>query len=213
MRLVVGAVLVAILAGSAHAQSASPAPGGTSAPPTSPAIADGAPTPAGAPPFATAPVPPPPPDRPHAATNPVVEFLVGGAAGAAGLFVGAYAGYELHCAVGCRGDFAGLEGLLLGGALGLTTGAAAGVAATGSDREHKGSFAWAWLGAAAGATGAAYATRRFNSESAVALMIAGAALGGTVAFDLTRTRRPSTAVRLVPLISGGGVQLALVGAR
>jgi hypothetical protein len=45
-------------------------------------------------------------------------------------------------------------------------------------------------------------------------MIGGAALGGTVAFERTRHRRsPSTAIRLVPLITGSGVQLALVGAR
>jgi hypothetical protein len=159
-------------------------------------------------------VPPPPPDRAHAGPNPVAEFLVGGAAGAAGLFVGAFVGYEVDCARACHGDdFGGFEGLLLGGAIGLTTATAAGVAYTGSDREHAGSFVWAWLGAAAGATGAAYALRRLNNESAVALLIGGAALGSTVVFDLTRTRRPSTAVRLVPLISGGGVQLALVGVR
>lgn len=66
---------------------------------------------------------------------------------------------------------------------------------------------------ATGATGAAYALHRLDNEEAVAFVIASAALGGTLAFDLTRTRRPSTAVRLVPLITGGGVQLAIVGAR
>jgi hypothetical protein len=126
----------------------------------------------------------------------------------------------VHCAISCRNNLdedaglAGLEGLLLGAAIGLTTATAAGVAYTGSDREHAGSFGWAWLGAAAGGTAAVYAARRFNSEGAVALVIGGAALGGTVAFELTRTpRKPSTAVRLVPLITGGSVQLALVGAR
>jgi hypothetical protein len=158
-------------------------------------------------------VPPPPPDRPHASPNPVAEFLLGGVAGAAGMFAGGYIGYKLDCPSGCSNDFGGLGGLLWGAALGLTTATAAGVAYTGSDREHTGSFVWAWLGAAAGVTGVAYAARRWDNESVVALMIGGAALGGTVAFELTRTRRPSTAVRLVPLISGGGVQLALVGAR
>jgi len=223
MRLVLGAVLVAILTGSAHAQGASPspAPAGASPSPTSQANADGASSaPAGAPPSTVRPVPPPPPDGPHAAPNPIAEFLVGGAAGTAGLFVGAFVGWGVHCAIGCHaalGDAAGvegLEGLLLGAAIGLTTATAAGVAYTGSDREHAGSFGWAWFGAIAGATGAAFVARRFDSESALALMIGGATLGSTVAFNLTRTRRrPSTAVRLVPLISGGGVQLALVGVR
>ncbi len=215
MRLVLGAVLVTILAGSAHAQPASPAPAGTSPSPTPQTIADGAsPAPSGTPAPSATPVPPPPPDAPSATPNPAAEFLVGGAAGTAGLFAGAFAGYGLQCAVGCHGDLAGLEGLLLGAALGLTTATAAGVAYTGSDREHAGSFGWAWLGAAAGASGAALAARRLDSEMAVAIVIGGAALGGTVAFDLTRTRRrPQAAVRLVPLISSGGVQLALVGAR
>jgi len=136
------------------------------------------------------------------------------------LFAGAFVGWSVHCAIGCHNGvdddagLAGLEGLLLGAAIGLTTATAAGVAYTGSDREHAGSFGWAWLGAAAGGTAAVYAARRLDSEGAVALVIGGAALGGTVVFDLTRTRRkPATAVRLVPLITRGGVQLALVGAR
>jgi hypothetical protein len=153
-------------------------------------------------------------DPPHAGPSPVAEVLIGGVAGAAGLFVGAFVGYEVHCMLGCHGDFAGLPGLLIGSAIGLPTGAAAGVTYAGSDRDHAGSYVWAWLGAVAGATGALYATRRFTSEESIAFMIGGAALGGTVVFDLTRTRRrSSTAVRLVPLISGGGVQLALVGVR
>ena len=225
MRLVLGAVLVTILAGSAHAQSASPAPA-ASPPPASPASADGAspapavtpppagpPAPAVTPPSAVPPARPPRPDGPYVAPNPVAEFLIGGAAGTAGLFAGGYASYELACANGCD-DFVGLGGFLVGAALGLTTATAAGVALTGSDRDHEGSYGWAWLGAAAGATGAAFATSGVDGETAVAFMIGGAALGATVAFDLTRTRRkPSTALRLVPLISGGGVQLVLVGAR
>jgi hypothetical protein len=216
MRLVLGAALVAILAGSAHAQSASPAPGGASPPPVNPASADGAsPAPAVTPPSAVAPVPHPRPDRPYVAPNPVAEFLIGGAAGTVGLFAGAYAGgfagYELFG----HDEVAGIAGAFVGAALGLTTATAAGVALTGSDRDHEGSYGWALLGAAAGATGAAFATSQVDGETAAAfIIIGGAALGATVVFDLTRTRRkPSTAVRLVPLISGGGVQLTLVGVR
>jgi hypothetical protein len=215
MRLVLGAALVAILAGSAHAQSASPAPGGASPPPVNPASADGtSPAPAVTPPSAVAPVPHPRPDRPYVAPNPVAEFLIGGAAGTVGLFAGAYAGafagYELFG----HDEIAGLAGAYVGLALGLTTATAAGVALTGSDRDHAGSYGWAWLGAAVGATGAAFATSQADGNVVIASMIGGAALGATVMFDLTRTRRkPSTAVRLVPLISGGGVQLTLVGVR
>jgi hypothetical protein len=226
MRLVLGAVLVTILAGSAHAQGASaspaaagasPSPADTSPSSTSPAIADGA---AVTPPSAVSPLPPSPLDGSRATANPVAEFLLGGAAGTAGLFAGAFLGWGVHCTIGCHnssGDNAGLPGLgglLLGAAIGLTTSTAAVVAYTGSDREHAGSFGWAWLGAAAGGTAAVYAARRWDGEGAIALVIGGAALGSTVVFNLTRTRRgPSTAVRLVPLITGGGVQLALVGAR
>lgn len=213
MRLVLGAVLVTILAGSAHAQSASPAPV-AAPPPASPASADGAsPAPAVTPPSAVPLARPPRPDGPYVAPNPVAEFLIGGAAGTVGLFAGGFASYGLVCANGCD-DVVALGGFFVGAALGLTTATAAGVALTGSDRDHEGSFGWAWLGAAAGATAAVFATRQVDGETAVAFMIGGAALGSTVLFDLTRTRRkPSTAVRLVPLITGGGVQLTLVGVR
>jgi hypothetical protein len=226
MRLVLGAVLVLvmILAGSARAQGtpAGPPPAGTSSSPTTPPIADGAgpvtagpPAPALTPPSATPPVPPPPPDAPQLTLRPAAEVVVGGLLGTAGLVGGAFGGFALQCTIGCHGDFAGIEGLLLGAALGLATGTAAGVELAGSDHQHTGSFGWTWLGAVGGgAAGLLAAGRADNGTQATVIVIGGAALGATIAFELTRTRRgPSTAVRLVPLISGGGVQLALVGAR
>lgn len=217
MRLVLGAVLITILAGSAHAQSASASAGPTGTPPSpTPAVADGAsPAPGLTPPSATPPVPPPPPDTPRVTLRPAGEVVVGGLLGTAGLFGGAFAGFAVNCALGCPGDFGGLEGVLIGAALGLSTATAVGVVLAGSDRDHTGSFGWAWLGAAAGGTVAGLAAARVHSEmEALVIVTGGAALGATIGFELTRTRsRPRAAVRLVPLITSGGVQLALVGAR
>jgi hypothetical protein len=214
-----------ILAGSARAQSpnAGPAPTGTPSSATTPPLADGAgPVPAGAPapaltpPSATPPLPPPPPDAPRLTLRPAAEVVVGGLLGTAGLVGGALGGFVLQCTLGCHGDFAGIEGLLLGAALGLATGTAAGVELAGSDHQNTGSFGWTWLGAVGGGTAGVFAAARAdgNGTQATVMVVGGAALGATIAFELTRTRRgPSTAVRLVPLVSGGGVQLALVGAR
>jgi hypothetical protein len=226
MRLVLGALLVAALAGSAHAQGASAAPGEPPASPdraptslAAPPPAPPAPVTPGAPPATVTPAPPlRPADPADTSPNPAVQFLVGGVAGTLGLFAGAVAGYGVHCMLGCHsidGSIDGIQGLLIGAAIGLPTATAAGVMYGGFDRDHAGSFGWTWLGAAAGGTAAAIATRRVdNGEMATAIVVAGAALGGTIAFDLSRTRRrPSTAIRVVPLISGGSVQLALVGAR
>src|SRR4051812_31852363 len=43
--------------------------------------------------------------------------------GAAGLFVGAYAGAAIDCHYGCSGDWEGIAGFIEGGAVGLVSGA------------------------------------------------------------------------------------------
>jgi hypothetical protein len=157
---------------------------------------------------------PRPPER--TARSIVLEVVVGGALGVGGLYGGGYLGYKLDCANGCPGPFGGLGGILVGGALGLTITATAGVMIVGIDDEHRSSVALTWLGTALGGVAGGYAAAKLTGESITGgtiLLATGTALGGALMFHATRTRRPAKpALQLVPFAGDGSVGLSLVGA-
>lgn len=201
-------LMVMVGAGRAGAQVGDTGPPST-APPAEPPVS---------PPGVTPPLPwPPLASAPDTAPNPVAQVLFAGVFGTAGVFVGGFAGYSIECAGGCRGDFGGLGGALVGAAIGATLGTAAGVMVGGSDRDHEGSFGATLFGTALGGAATAIAVDHVHSTAAgLALVFAGATLGGTVMFDLTRTRvargspAPGTRVALVPAVTGRSVGLSLV---
>jgi len=192
-------------------------PSATTAPPTSLPLTTAPATSLPAtimPPGATAPHAQPSTLEDADSPNFVVEVVVGGVFGVAGLFGGGVLGEKLDCASGCPGDLGGLGGALLGAGLGLTIATTAGVALVGRDDKHDVSIALTWLGTVVGGVAGTIAAARIasgNAAGAIAILTTSTALGGTLMLHASRTtRRPKTAIRLAPL-TGGSVGLSLVG--
>jgi hypothetical protein len=197
------------------------------APPTSttaPAPPGGVPIgPPLAPPGATLPLAAPAagaavlPGAPEHRPNLIAQVTAGGLLGAAGLFLGGVAGFEIACHTGCDGDFPGLGGALFGAAIGTTLATATGVVLAGSDDDHDASFGVTWLGATVGGVAGVLIAGRTDSETVAAIALLGCtSLGGVVAFDLSRTRhrpagKPKPELHLVPTAAGGGFSVSLVG--
>jgi hypothetical protein len=78
----------------------------------------------------------------------------------------------------------------------------ASIAAIGSDRDHEASGALTFIGSAIGSVGGWYMASRTVESSAfgaTVIMATSAALGGTLMYRVTRTRRSSvSALRVVP---------------
>jgi hypothetical protein len=155
---------------------------------------------------------PRPPER-AAARSMLLEVVVGGALGIGGLYGGGYLGYKLDCAKGCPGEYGGLGGLFWGGALGLTITATAGVMIVGIDDEHRSSIGLTWIGTVLGGVvgGLAAAKLTESITGATVLVATGTALGGSLMFHATRTRRRAPGLQLVPFAGDGSVGLSLVG--
>lgn len=157
------------------------------------------------------------PDAPEHRPSLIAQVTAGGLMGAAGLFLGALAGFEISCNTGCDGDFPGLGGALLGAAVGTTLATATGVVLAGSDNDHDASFGFTWLGTVVGGFAGVLIATRTDSEPVAAIALFGCtSLGGAVAFDLSRTRhrpagKPRPELRIVPTATGGGFSLSLVG--
>lgn len=141
------------------------------------------------------------------------QFLVGSVAGFGGLWAGGLIGYGLECASGCDHDLGGLLGALVGAGIGVPTGATIGVMIAG-DRDHEASGALTFIGSALGSVAGWYLASGMFDESAFGTTVvvgATSALGGTLMYRLTRTRKkPSSALRVVPL-GGNTVGLSIVG--
>ncbi|HEY0985496.1 MAG TPA: hypothetical protein VGD80_00540 [Kofleriaceae bacterium] len=141
------------------------------------------------------------------------QFIVGSVGGFAGLWGGGIIGYGLQCALGCDQEFGGLAGALVGAGIGVPTGATIGVAIAG-DGEHEASSALTFVGSALGSIGGWYLASGILEDSAfggTVIVGAASALGGTLMYQLTRTRKSSaSALRVVPL-GGATVGLSVVG--
>jgi hypothetical protein len=156
---------------------------------------------------------PRPPER-ATSRSLVLEVVTGGALGIGGLYGGGYLGYKLDCAKGCPGEYGGLGGLMLGAALGLTITATAGIVLVGNDNEHRSSVGLTWLGTVLGGVAGGVAAAKVTGENIVGstiVLAAGTALGGSLMFHATRTRRRATEMRVVPFAGDGSVGLSLVG--
>lgn len=145
----------------------------------------------------------------------LLQVTIGGALGIGGLYAGAYLGYKADCANGCPGEFGGLGGIIMGGALGLTISTTTGVMLAGMGDDHRGSAGLTWVGTAIGALLGGLAASKLTGESVVGgtvVVATSTALGGTLLYHATRSRRrPTTALQLVPLAAGSSVGVALAG--
>jgi hypothetical protein len=210
--LVTTATAVAAPPGETAPRESPPSPSAATPPETServPALAPSAAVPK-LPPCDPAPRPP---ER-AASRSILLEVVVGGALGIGGLYGGGYLGYKLDCAKGCPGEFGGLGGVLVGGALGLTITATAGVMIVGIDDEHRSSSGLTWLGTVLGGVVGGVAAAKLTDESITGgtiLLATGTALGGALMFHATRTRRRAPALQVVPFAGEGSVGLSLVG--
>ncbi|HZJ67210.1 MAG TPA: hypothetical protein VFD36_27070 [Kofleriaceae bacterium] len=143
----------------------------------------------------------------------LAQFIVGSVGGFGGLWSGGLIGYSLECASGCDRDLGGLLGALVGAGIGVPTGATIGVVLT-DDRDHEGSGALTFIGSALGSVAGWYlASGMFDDSAFGTTVVVGAtsALGGTLMYRLTRTRKTSaSALRVVPL-GGETYGLAVVG--
>jgi len=149
---------------------------------------------------------------PEAAPSLIGQTLVGGMAGVLGGVLGGYLGYQLDIAGHSGGEFDGLGGLVLGGAIGLTAATTAGVMLAGHDPDHDASIALTWLGTVGGGIVGGLVSSRSESPALIGIaVVTGTALGGALMHNVSRTRSAPATIRVVPFAGGGGFGLSLVG--
>lgn len=166
------------------------------------------------PPGTVAPAAQPGEPRQDPETTPSIigQTLIGGMAGVLGGVLGGYIGYQLDVAGNGGGEFDGLGGLVLGGAIGLTAATTAGVMLAGHDQDHDASIALTWLGTVGGGIVGGLVTSRSGSPALIGIaVVTGTGLGGALMHNVSRTRSSPATIRVVPFAGGGGFGLSLVG--
>lgn len=114
------------------------------------------------------------------------EALLGGLFAVGGGIGGAYMGFAIETAGDCNGEFCGLGGIILGGAIGLTFATPVGVYLAGSHSGETGSLGATIGGSVLGSLVGIGAAAAAESEASVVLLVAGPVVGSMIGFNATR---------------------------